>query len=152
MGAAFNPAYHWDNLRVSHASLGGNSPDRTPRRFLEQARVLGGGSSINAQMANRGSPDDYAEWSAMGAQGWDWDGVLPYFRKLETDQDFNGELHGKEGPILIRRVAEEEWTKFSFAVAQAFGNQGFKKIEDQNFPMIMLSSCLTLLLMVILRG
>lgn len=132
MGAAFNPAYHWDNLRVSHASLGGNSPDRTPRRFLEQARVLGGGSSINAQMANRGSPDDYAEWSAMGAQGWDWDGVLPYFRKLETDLDFNGELHGKEGPILIRRVAEEEWTKFSFAVAQAFGNHGFKKIEDQN--------------------
>ena len=40
----------------------------------------------------------------MGAAGWDWDGVLPYFRKLESDQQFDGPFHGKTGPLPIRRV------------------------------------------------
>ena len=132
MGAAFNPEYHWNELKVRHAALGSNTPGRTPPRFMEQARLIGGGSSINAQMANRGGPEDYAEWAELGAEGWDWDGVLPYFKKLETDVDFGGELHGKDGPIVIRRVKEDEWTEFSFAVARALENQGYEKIEDQN--------------------
>jgi 5-(hydroxymethyl)furfural/furfural oxidase len=132
MGAAFNPEYHWHALRVRHAALGGNTPGRTPPRFMEQARVMGGGSSINAQMANRGSPEDYAEWEELGAKGWDWEGVLPYFKKLETDIDFDGELHGKEGPIIIRRVKEAEWSAFSFAVAEALENAGLQRLDDQN--------------------
>jgi len=59
-------------------------------RRYEQARLLGGGSAINALMANRGSPADYDEWQTLGAQGWNWQACLPYFRKLETDCDFNG--------------------------------------------------------------
>lgn len=132
MAAAFNPAYHWRDLKVRHASLGGNNPGRTPPRFMEQARVIGGGSSINAQMANRGSPDDYNEWAELGAEGWGWDEVLPYFRKLETDVDMDGPLHGKDGPIVIRRVKEEEWTTFSVATATALENNGFERIDDQN--------------------
>ena len=52
--------------------------------------MLGGGSSINGQMANRGAPTDYAEWEARGAEGWEWDNVLPYFKKVERDLDFTG--------------------------------------------------------------
>ena len=131
MAAAFNPAYHWTQLRVRHTDRG-NSPKRAPLRFMEQARVIGGGSSINAQMANRGSPEDYAEWEELGAAGWGWDDVLPYFRKLETDRDFDGDLHGKDGPIVIRRVQEDQWTEFSHAAGRALDNYGLKRLDDQN--------------------
>ena len=71
-----------------------NNPqeNRPPLRKYEQARVLGGGSSINGQMANRGAPTDYDEWEARGAEGWGWDKVLPYFKKVERDLDFDGRL------------------------------------------------------------
>ena len=135
MAAAFNPAYHWGELKVRHVAAQGNAPGQeTPLRFMEQARVIGGGSSINAQMANRGSPEDYAEWAELGADGWGWDGVLPYFRKLESDQDFNGDLHGKDGPIVVRREKEDRWTDFSHAVGKTLTNYGLPRLEDQNGP------------------
>lgn len=133
MAASFNTAYHWTDLHVRHTDRG-NSPERAPLRYMEQARVVGGGSSINAQMANRGSPEDYAEWAALGADGWGWDDVLPFFRKLESDQDFDGDLHGKDGPITIRRVKEDTWTGYSRAVAKALTNYGLPALEDQNGP------------------
>src|ERR1700738_4885114 len=61
----------------------GNEADRRQPRRYEQARLLGGGSAINAMVANRGAPGDYDEWGALGAEGWNWGSVLPYFRKLE---------------------------------------------------------------------
>ena len=91
----------------------GHDPDRQPQqsrrsrpplRKYEQARVLGGGSSINGQMANRGAPTDYDEWEARGAAGWGWNDVLPYFKKVERDLDFDGAYHGKDGRIPVRRI------------------------------------------------
>ena len=58
-------------------------------------------------VALRGIPDDYDEWERLGAAGWAWDGVLPYFRQLEHDLDFGGELHGRDGPTPIRRVTPD---------------------------------------------
>ena len=109
-----------------------NAPERPPLQLYDQGRVMGGGSSINYQAANRGTPDDYDEWESMGAAGWSWDGVLPYFRKLETDQHFDGPLHGKSGPLPIRRIPRENWWGYSKAVADTFALAGMKIIEDQN--------------------
>ena len=134
MAAAFNPAYHWTELNARFVAPHGNQPEPAAPRFMEQARVIGGGSSINAQMANRGAPVDYDGWVEMGAVGWGWDDVLPYFRKLETDLDFGGPLHGKDGPIPIRRVPEAQWTGFSRATAEALTQAGFNRLEDQNGP------------------
>ena len=70
---------------------------RTTRRrsgFLE-ARLMGGGSSVMGMVAYCGAPEDYAEWEAHGAQGWGWTDVLPFFRKLEQDLDFDGGLTWK---------------------------------------------------------
>jgi 5-(hydroxymethyl)furfural/furfural oxidase len=136
MSAAFNPAYHWTQLRAGFAARAGNAPgDIPPPRFMEQARIMGGGSTINAQMANRGGPADYDEWAELGAEGWGWDEVLPYFRKLETDLDFaDPHQHGKDGPIPIRRVPEDQWTAFSRAAAEALEKSGYRRLDDQNGP------------------
>ncbi|MFD2030101.1 GMC family oxidoreductase N-terminal domain-containing protein [Ancylobacter dichloromethanicus] len=65
------------------------SPGRPRSRlFFHQARVMGGGSSINAQIALRGLPRDFDGWQDAGAEGWNWEAVLPFFRKLEHDVDF----------------------------------------------------------------
>jgi 5-(hydroxymethyl)furfural/furfural oxidase len=62
--AYFDPRFHWTELKVTTQVVSHNNPqaDRPPLRKYEQARVLGGGSSINGQLANRGAPTDYEEW------------------------------------------------------------------------------------------
>ncbi len=77
---------------------------------------MGGGSSVMGMVAYRGTPDDYAEWQSLGAVGWGWDDVLPYYRKLENDLDFDGALHGKDGPVPIRRTKAADWAPLAKAV------------------------------------
>ncbi len=108
---------------------------KADRRY-EQARILGGGSAINALMTNRGAPADYDEWQRLGAEGWSWASCLPYFRKLENDQDFRGvehaALHGEDGPLRIRRTAEERLSPFVLAVISTLGRHGLARKPDQN--------------------
>jgi 5-(hydroxymethyl)furfural/furfural oxidase len=132
--AYFDPRFHWTELRVTTQVVSHNNPqvDRPPLRKYEQARVLGGGSSINGQMANRGAPTDYDEWEARGAAGWNWKSVLPYFKKVERDLDFDGPYHGKDGRIPVRRIPQEHWTKHSQAAAEACKQAGFAYLPDQN--------------------
>ena len=96
--------------------------------------MRGGGASINAQLANRGAPADYDNWEEMGATGWGWDGVLPYFRKLERDMDFGGPLHGKDGRLPIRRILPDVWPGYAMAAAKAWDKDGYEYLEDQNGP------------------
>ena len=132
--AYLDKRFHWNDLKVTTEVVSHNNPDAPkPRlRKYEQARVLGGGSSINGQMANRGAPTDYDEWEARGATGWKWNDVLPYFKKLERDLDFDNEFHGKDGMIPIRRVPESQWPGHAKALAQAFKDNGYKYLPDQN--------------------
>ncbi len=130
----FDPRFHWTELRVHTQVVSHNAPpsERPPLRKYEQARVLGGGSSINGQFANRGAPDDYDEWEQRGAAGWGWQSVLPYFRKLERDMDFDGPLHGNEGRIPVRRIFPDLWNEHTQATARAFEAAGFHYLPDQN--------------------
>ncbi|HEY0287326.1 MAG TPA: GMC family oxidoreductase N-terminal domain-containing protein [Pseudomonas sp.] len=105
---------------------------RSSERRYEQARILGGGSAINALMTNRGAPDDYDEWQRLGAEGWSWENCLPYFRKLETDTDFDGPLHGSRGPVRIRRTADGFLSPFVKAVMKVLGERGYPRKPDQN--------------------
>jgi 5-(hydroxymethyl)furfural/furfural oxidase len=132
--AYLNDRFLWSDLKVRTEVVSHNNPhaEKPPLRKYEQARVLGGGSSINGQMANRGAPTDYDEWAARGAEGWDWQSVLPYFRKLETDLDIQDEWHGKEGPILVRRIPEEQWPVHSTALKEALDRAGYTYLADQN--------------------
>jgi 5-(hydroxymethyl)furfural/furfural oxidase len=132
--AYFDPRFHWTDLKVTTQIVSHNNPEvRPPLRKYEQARVLGGGSSINGQLANRGAPTDYEEWEARGAAGWGWKDVLPYFRKVERDLDFGGSpYHGNDGRIPVRRIPREHWTGHSKAVANACELAGMPFLQDQN--------------------
>ena len=99
--AYFNPDYTWPGLTVLLGGARTNDPENRSQARYEQARILGGGSSINGLNANRGSPQDYDGWEAF-ADGWNWNAVLPYFRKLERDLNFSDEYHGKDGPVAIK--------------------------------------------------
>lgn len=124
----------WSGLKASTQSRSHNRPDAPPppSRPYEQARVLGGGSSINGQFFNRGAPTDYDEWEARGAKGWNWDAVLPYFRKVETDLDFDGPFHGKTGPIPVRRIFPDAWPGHAKAMAASLKADGWSYVADQN--------------------
>jgi 5-(hydroxymethyl)furfural/furfural oxidase len=132
--AYFDPRFHWTELKAHTEVISHNNPTegRPPLRKYEQARVLGGGSSINGQLANRGAPSDYADWEARGASGWGWNDVLPYFKKVERDLDFDGPYHGKEGRIPVRRIFPDLWNGHAKAAAKAFEAAGYQYLPDQN--------------------
>jgi 5-(hydroxymethyl)furfural/furfural oxidase len=113
----YNKSYVWPGLKAHWLTAQDSAPTGFP-----QGRVMGGGGSVMGMVALRGTPADYAEWAELGATGWDWDGVLPYYRKMETDWDFKNELHGDTGPIPLRRLPRAEWppltrTLFDYAAA-----------------------------------
>jgi 5-(hydroxymethyl)furfural/furfural oxidase len=127
-----NPRFIWPNVTAKYAPRPGNAPDRRPRRIYQQGRVIGGTSSVNGMASNRGLPSDYDGWANRGATGWNWQGVLPYFIKLEADRDFDGPLHGKTGPIHVQRYSPERWPGFVRGVMAAVEQHGWRNIADQN--------------------
>jgi len=85
---------------VPQEHLGGRVHD------IPQGNVLGGGSSVNAQVYMRGRPSDYDEWDTIlrgnndGAR-WDWPTVLGHFRRIEGNNRLANDLHGTDGPLLV---------------------------------------------------
>jgi choline dehydrogenase-like flavoprotein len=89
----------WGYHTVPQTHLGGRV-----LRFT-QAKVMGGGSSVNAQIYTRGHPLDYDEWRQTGCEGWSYADVLPYFRKSEDNDTFDNEFHGRGGPLGVSQPA-----------------------------------------------
>jgi len=132
--AYLNSRFIWNDLQVTTENINHNQPEapKPPLRKYEQARVLGGGSAINGQMANRGAPTDFDEWESRGAAGWSWEKVLPFFKKIERDLDFDNEWHGQEGHIPVRRIMPKDWSGHAKAVGEGFAAAGFDYLDDQN--------------------
>jgi 5-(hydroxymethyl)furfural/furfural oxidase len=124
----FEPTRYWTALDCYREPIGNRSLEEltksTKAQRYEQARVMGGGSSINGQVALRGLPSDYDEWECLGVSGWSWQACLPYFKRLERDMDFDGELHGRDGPIPIRRTFPDDWAAFALAFRDALERHG----------------------------
>jgi choline dehydrogenase len=72
--------------------------------YCPRGKVLGGSSSTNAMIAIRGFPSDYDMWRQLGLNGWAYDDVLPYFKRLEHYAPGGGEHHGFDGPMGISRA------------------------------------------------
>lgn len=130
--AYLDPNNIWPELQAYFGAADGDR-QRALRRY-EQGRLLGGGSAVNAMVANRGAPSDYDEWVTAGAAGWSFDDVLPYFRKLERDVDYGGVYHGKDGPLPIRRISEDRLSPYVKALRAEFAAQGHVQRQDQNGP------------------
>lgn len=90
-----DPRFDWLFMTEPEPSTA-NRPRHWPR-----GKVLGGSSTINGLIANRGHRDDYDGWEAMGGIGWGWKDVLPYFQRLEDFGAGASELHNVGGPLPL---------------------------------------------------
>lgn len=115
--------WHWQGEAVPGRSVS-----------YPRGKVTGGSSAVNGIVAIRGVPEDYDEWAALGNDRWSWKDCLPYFRKLEADQDFGGDFHGKNGPVPIVRWKDEELAPLQAAFKQACLEAGFPEQADHNVP------------------
>ena len=102
-------------------------------RAIHQARgkVIGGSSSINGLVYVRGSAGDFEEWSELGATGWDYKSVLPYFRRSEDCLYGADAYRGKDGPVGVcngRGMKNPLYRAFIEAGRQA----GYGESEDYN--------------------
>ena len=97
--AVFNPTYAWQfSSEPNPLTLGRRIP-------LPQGKVLGGSTSINGLVYNRGQREDFDGWAAMGNPGWGYADVLPYFRRNERRELGDAALRGREGPQHVSDIA-----------------------------------------------
>jgi choline dehydrogenase len=105
--------YWWIHVPVGYSRLFANpklnwmfesepEPELNGRTMYQpRGKVLGGTSSINGMVYMRGNPADYDLWRQRGCAGWDWDSVLPYFRKAEDQERGADPAHGIGGPLRV---------------------------------------------------
>ena len=101
---------------------------------VAQGKVIGGGSSINGQAMQRGFPEDFDNWAAMGNDEWSYDRVLPFYRKMENDLDIQDDYHGSDGPMPVRRRVSGTWADIQKAFHDACLAEGYPAVEDTNGP------------------
>lgn len=93
-----NPAYDWCFETEPDPSVGGRTS------IWPAGKCLGGGSSINGMMFIRAHPWDFANWHRMGATGWDYASVLPYYRRMERFEAGEDAWRGGSGPVAVSHV------------------------------------------------
>lgn len=104
----FNPAYTWQfTTEPSELTLGRRIP-------IPQGRVLGGSTSINGLIHNRGQRDDFDHWARLGNKGWDYESILPYFKRTEHRLARATEYRGHDG---LMPVSDTDW---KHPIADAF--------------------------------
>jgi choline dehydrogenase len=90
-----DPSVNWMYESEPEPELGGRT------LYQPRGKVLGGTSSINGMVYMRGNAADYDEWRQRGCTGWDYDSVLPFFKKAENQQRGPSEFHGTGGPLTV---------------------------------------------------
>src|SRR5262249_29019333 len=115
-------------------ALHGTITEEQGEIHVAQGKVIGGGSSINGQAMQRGFPEDFDSWAALGNDEWSYAKVLPYFRKSEHDLDIQDDFHGTDGPLPVRRRQAGPWPAIQQAFHAACAQAGFGTTEDTNGP------------------
>ena len=123
------------NLAPDFALLWDDNAARPPNAPFElRARVLGGGSSINAGNFSRAFPSDFARWTARGLTGGSYEDVLLYYKRMDTDLQGDSALHGHSGPVRVRRFDYNEMTPSHVAFIKTAKVLGFPELDDLNGP------------------
>jgi len=124
--AITNPRYDWRYLAEADPTRG-NREDYMPR-----GKVLGGTSSINGTSYVRGKPSDYDGWAEAGCTGWDFNSVLPYFKRAEDNENGADEFHGVGGPLAVSNMRSRH--PLSEAFLESCVNAGLPRMADINRP------------------
>ena len=98
--------------------------------YQPRGRALGGSSAINAMLYVRGQRQDYDGWADLGCEGWDWDSVLPYFKRSENNERGADDLHGADGPLQVSDQKEER--PITRAFVEAASQLQHKVTDDFN--------------------
>lgn len=131
---AVRPGINW-KLKARIRGDATNKPQRGGSTYVfEGGKVVGGSSAINSTLAGRGTPADYDAWAESCGSDWSWANVLPFFRKLESDQAGDPELHGRDGPMPIRRARLDELTPLQRSFRNACLARSFPECADHNDP------------------
>ncbi|MCV9963325.1 choline dehydrogenase [Pararhizobium sp. BT-229] len=116
--------YNWGYLSEPEPNLN-NRRITAPR-----GKVIGGSSSINGLVYVRGHAEDFNRWEELGAQGWSYADVLPYFKRQETSQGGEQGWRGKDGPLHVRRGPLRN--PLFHAFVEAGKQAGFELTDDYN--------------------
>lgn len=112
---------NWEFQTVPQDGMGGRRVD------IAQGRGLGGGTSINAMMYVRGNPKDFDRWAEMGARGWAYKDVLPYFMRGENYAGGDDAYRGRSGSLRVIDMAEKSAAATAFiAAARDLGHSRFE--------------------------
>ena len=122
--AEFGHSWHYSS--APEASINGR------QMLLPRGRGLGGSSNINGLLYVRGQAADYDSWSNLGAIGWGWADVLPYFQRAETYAGGGDRMRGAAGPLRVEELRHRDPT--NDAVLAAFGELGVPLNPDYNGP------------------
>lgn len=117
-------SHAWRYMSTPQQHLGGRA------LYSPRGKVLGGGSSINGMVYDRGMHSDYDRWAQAGNAGWSFADVLPYFRKLEDFAPLADRWHGKGGPIAVTRAGQTH--PFARAFVAAGQQAGYPYCDDFN--------------------
>lgn len=98
--------------------------------FWPRGRVLGGSSSLNGMIYVRGHRSDYDSWAYHGCPGWDWNSVLPLFKRSEDHADGTSEWHGAGGSLPVSRIADPHPTAAAFVDGAV--ELGYERTDDFN--------------------
>ncbi|WP_029585777.1 GMC family oxidoreductase [Bradyrhizobium sp. URHD0069] len=98
--------------------------------YQPRGKGLGGSSAINAMVYIRGHRSDYDQWASLGNTGWSYSDVLPYFKRSEDNADFDGEYHGKGGPLAVNKLRTDNPVQEIFLQAAREAQFGIR--EDFN--------------------
>jgi choline dehydrogenase-like flavoprotein len=118
-------AHDWGYHTQDHLGLG---HDVTAIR----GKVLGGSSGVNAAVAMRARPSDFARWTARGIHGWSFEEVLPIYKMMENTPTGDDAWHGRHGPFPIRQRTMEENTPSMRAFVLAAEACGLARVSDFN--------------------
>ena len=120
-------------LPAKHFWLYETEPDATRNGRTDSwssGKVLGGGSSVNAMLWVRGNPADYDAWAKAGATGWDYESLLPFFRRAERWTGEPSDMRGGTGPQDVSRLRVEHPTTQPFIRGAA--EVGLPVLADYN--------------------
>ena len=103
--------------------------------IIPQGNVLGGGTSINAQVYMRGRPEDYNEWNEILRVNndnvkWDWETILPYFKEMENNSRLENEYHSKKGNLNVSDSPHVDQLSYDFI--ESVASLGVSKTDDFN--------------------